>query len=360
MAEMHRAAAFFDAAYRAFTAAAAQAEVIVRRLHIAGVRVEAQYASRTLTARHAHALAHLPDFDGDPDLTVCLWETNQPGGALPALPWRFFADMYTPEYGTQGEIAGFNDGCWGALHTQWFGDLTLIDRQRRLALCSFTDAADLPYWYTAFPLRAVLHLYSRDLSLQLMHAAAVGTERGGVLIAGASGAGKSTTALSPLLPGARGGLRIAGDDYVAVSGEGETRRVHSLYSIVKLVNHPRHPFSHLQPYVINPVRRAEDKPMIALHAAAPQDLITGFPLRAIVLPRITHQRGSYIVPGRAIDALRALAPSTLFQTIAAKPVSFRKLAGLVRAVPVYTLMAGDDIAALPGLLADLLASLETA
>ncbi len=331
----------------------------MRRICPAGMRVEARYASARLATRHAPALAHLPGFEGEPDLTVCLWETGQPAGALPPIPWRFFPDMYTDEYGTQGEIAGFNDDRFGVLHHQWFDDLTLLDRDRRLALCAYGDAEALPYWYTAFPLRAALHLYSRDLPLQLMHAAAVGTARGGVLIAGVSGAGKSTTSLTPLLPGARGDLHIAGDDYVAVSGAGNTRCVHSLYSVVKLVNHPHHAFADLNQHIINPDRSPEEKAMIALHAAAPDRLIAHFPLRAIVLPRITGARDSHLAHGRAIDALRALAPSTLFQTVAAKAVSFRKLAELVRAVPVYTLLAGEDIAAIPGLLTDLLDSLET-
>jgi len=346
---------FFDRLLESYAEAAQHAGEVVRRVIIAGERIEQRFASPVLSARFAHALAHLPNhFDGAPDLTVYLWDGSARGGMLPPLPWRYFPDLYTNDYGSQGEIAGFNDARFSLNHVQWFQEITMIDRERKIALFHCADALALPYWYTAFPLRSTLHMASRDRPLQLMHAAAVGTSEGGVLLIGNSGAGKSTTALACLLAesGAHG-LQIAGDDYVAVgldNGGGQPT-VHSLYSLVKLVNHPQMDFPVLAPFVVNPDRPAEEKAMIALHQAAPDRLIRSFALRAIIMPCITGQTESRLVPGKAIDALRVLAPSTIYQTVAAKPITFRKLAGLVRSVPVYTLLAGTDIAVIPGVIA---------
>lgn len=346
---------FFEALQAAYDRAAAAVGEVRSRLFIAGVRVEMRFASQVMRLRFAPALAHHPaQFDGEPDLTVCLWEHGHAAGMLPRLPWRYATDRYTADYGTQGEIAGFNDARFGTLHHQWFGELTLIDRAAGRAFYTVRDAAALPYWFSAFPLRSVLHLWSRDRAMQLMHAAAVGSASGGVLIVGASGAGKSTTALACLADD-RHGLQIAGDDYIAVDAiGGGAPHVYSLYSVVKLVPQPRIAFPSLLPYALNPGWREDEKIMIGLHAAAPDRLITDYPLRAVVVPRITGARDSRIVPGRAIDALRGLAPTTIFQTIAAKRATFAKLVALVRSVPVLTLEAGTDMAGIPAAIAGLL------
>src|SRR4051794_7273185 len=64
---------------------------------------------------------------------------------------------------------------------------------------------------------------------QLLHAAAVGTEQGGVVITGRGGVGKSTAALLCL----EAGLAYLGDDYVVVALEPQPM-AYSLYCTAKL------------------------------------------------------------------------------------------------------------------------------
>jgi hypothetical protein len=335
-------AAFFDEMRQLYTRSAHKHGEICVRIIIAGVRVEQRYASRALYTRFSHALAHLPSFDGDPDFTAFYYEQDP----FPPLPWKYEPDLYTDDYGAQGEIRGFNDDRFGLMHTQWFHEFTFFDRERRECLFMVRDEHALPYWYSAFPLRHALQLWSRDHDFQVMHGAAVGTPEGGVLIAGASGSGKSTTTLACLTTP---DLYIAGDDNIAVSGIGgdQPLTVHSLYSVVKLVPSPMINFPDFLPFTINPNFGDHEKRMISLHQAAPHRLITAFPLRAIFIPRISGQPETTLTPANRAHALWALAPASIFQMGALKHSTYAKIARLVRDLPVFTLHVGTTIETIP-------------
>ena len=66
---------------------------------------------------------------------------------------------------------------------------------------------------------------------QLVHAAAVGTDEGALLITGRGGVGKSTTALACL----EAGMQFLGDDYVVVGLDPEPQ-VYRLYGSAKLTS----------------------------------------------------------------------------------------------------------------------------
>ena len=88
------------------------------------------------------------------------------------------------------------------------------------------------------------------------------TASGGVLIAGKSGSGKSTTTLACLTSG----LLYAGDDYVLADVAAEPY-VHSLYSTAKLVPDNCDRFPQLRPLVSNPDKLDEQKALIYLREA---------------------------------------------------------------------------------------------
>jgi hypothetical protein len=60
------------------------------------------------------------------------------------------------------------------------------------------------------------------------------------------------------------------------------------------------------------------------------------------------------VPISPVEALKALAPSTLFQLIGASQKDLRAMAELVRKVPCYRLELGTDLAAIPRAIEQLL------
>ena len=185
----------------------------------------------------------------------------------------------------------------------------------------------------------------------LLHGSSVGYEDGGLLLVGRGGSGKSTCALASL----DSDLLYAGDDYVAVE-LGPEPRVHSLYGSGKLV--PDH--SKLLPHLPQPAftgdAEADEKSIFFVNEAYPARMAASFPLRAVVVPKVTPGEAAY-APVDASTALRALAPSTLLQLYPARPMALARMAGLLRTVPAYALATGDRIAAIPPTLARLLQEL---
>jgi hypothetical protein len=337
---------YFDAVWEAAERAAATTSTRSAPLQIAGAPFRLHSVGHATAALILPALAHLcveSDTDDDP-FTIYVWDSAESGVPLPRIPWNYAPDRCTRDYGTQGEIRGYNDARFGVLHHQWFGQLTLIDRARRRGIVWFADAAAQPYWERAFPLRPLLHLWSRDTDLQLLHAAAVGTPRAGVLLIGVSGAGKSSTALACVPDGESDDsrLRIAGDDYAAVQIDSVAPMVYSLYNMAKLTPDSVARFPHFRAWIDNPERLDREKAMIPLHQHAPAALIPAFPLRAILLPRIAQADRTTITPARRFAALYAAAPTTIFQLIAAKAHTLHKLRALVECAPVYEVALGTD------------------
>jgi len=78
----------------------------------------------------------------------------------------------------------------------------------------------------------------------------------------------------------------------------------------------------------------------------PERMCQGFPLRAVLVPRI---RGSEpkVVPAPPAEALRALAPSTLLQLHPARPEALAGMARLLQRVPAYTLDIGGPVELIP-------------
>ena len=135
----------------------------------------------------------------------------------------------------------------------------------------------LPYFESSAPLRTIFDWWLSGRGLHLTHAAAVGTPDGGCLIGGRSGSGKSTTARACM--GTE--LAYAGDDFVLVGAEPEPY-VYNLYNTAKLDPDNLHRFPHLAPYIGNAERLRSEKAYLYLSAK----IATGFPLRAILVPRI--------------------------------------------------------------------------
>jgi hypothetical protein len=82
--------------------------------------------------------------------------------------------------------------------------------------------------------------------------------------------------------------------------------------------------------------------------AAPGIPIGGFPLRAVLVPRVVAaEPQTRVVPASPAAALAALAPSTIFQLHPPQPDGLARMAVLVRKVPCYSLELGSDVARIP-------------
>jgi len=192
--------------------------------------------------------------------------------------------------------------------------------------------------------------------------------RGGVLLVGRSGSGKSTTSLACI----GSTLGYAADDYCLLSfPEMGPPLVHSVYatgkadsdSVGRLPGHLRQAFasarlcdaSKLVLFV------TEEFPKVPLRSFPLRSFplrsfpLRSFPLRAVVFPRIKRRDASEadaapvdpsgaarLEPMSAVEALRALAPSTIFQMPGERAVGFSRLAAMARSVPCHSLLPGSD------------------
>jgi hypothetical protein len=338
--------AYFDGIRETFAAAERTAGSVERRYAIGPLVLRLRFAGPALVPAITSALAHLPP--GDPEreqVTVCLLDCAGAAVQRPAPAWGL------ERYGARGEIAGFAEGRIRAVYDVTQRALCMADLARGLGVFAIADVHAIPYYERGAPLRPILHWLLGAHGHQLVHGAAVGTPAGGVLLAGRGGSGKSTSALACL----GSGLLYAGDDYVLL-GSGPSPVVHSLYSTAKLDGAQLERFPRLRPLVDNGAQLATEKALIFLARHLPETLSPGFPLRALLLPRITGRRDSRLVPASPAAALSALAPTTLFQLPGDGHRAFHTLSALARALPSRWLELGTDLTRIPGVLAEVLHS----
>ena len=341
---------FFEAACRSFEQAARPA--LERVYHIGTQTLVVRFANERLMPRLTPALEHLamPEAVASAGttgpLTVCVWDSASTGVRMPPPPWTRDA------YASRGDLRGQATGRFQAAYqftTAGVGLLSLLDRAQALGMYWLSDAQHLPDYEGGGPFRNLLHWWLAEKGQQLIHAGAVGRAGGGVLLAGRGGAGKSTTALACLAAG----LRYLADDYCLLE-PGPEPQVWSLYNSAKVRLDGLKRFPHLAPLVDARDDHQEAKAIVFLQRHFPERLIRRFPLRAILLVRLAGRAASALTPATPAAALRALAPSTLFQLAGAGGAAFHMLGQLIRQVPCYYLEAGTDLGQLPGVVAALL------
>jgi hypothetical protein len=336
--------AFFDAMYGGATRAEAHAGHSDHYFSVAGHSIRLVIAGRGFADKLPAALGHLSrPSEAKPALTIHAWDDVSTGTFLPRLLSRylFFVQMHCFDYlGPRNEMIDFHgDRIRAVMHLDPV-IVSLFDPVRAVALYWTRDVEQIPIWDWGTPLRVILNEWAKLHGLFLAHSGAVGIAQGGVIFAGKSGSGKSTSALACLQDS---GLLYAGDDYSLLSTEGKPY-VHSLYSSAKLkglTDFER--FSHLLPFVANRDRIGEQKALIFLNDALPKKVTSGFPLRAILVPRISGRTETTIEPSTPIAALKALAPSTLLQLPGDGKQTLTNLSGLVRRIPAYRLNAGTQM-----------------
>ena len=336
--------AFFDAMHEGARRAEDEAGYRDHHYAIAGHPVRLRIAGSGFADKLPGALAHLSRPAGEtPALTIYAWDDVSTGTALPRLLSRylFFVQMHCFDYlGPRNEMTDFHGERLRAVMHLDPVIVSLFDPVRSVALYWTPDVARIPIWDWGTPLRIILNEWAKLHGLFLAHSGAVGLADGGVMFAGKSGSGKSTAALACL---DQGDLMYAGDDYSLVSVTAQPF-VHSLYSSAKLKGIPDFErFSDLLPLVVNRDHLERQKALVLLNDAYREKIATGFPLRAILVSRISGRPETTIEPTTPIEALRALAPSTLLQLPGDGRETMTHLSALVRRVPAYTLHAGTEM-----------------
>jgi hypothetical protein len=258
----------------------------------------------------------------------------------------------------RGDIAGFNDDRFGALWTSEDPGadgarqtLCTFDADARVGVLWTPSAAGLHWWERAAPLRPLLRWSLAGPGRTLVHGGTVGRDGQGVLLAGAGGAGKTSTTLAAVLAG----LQTAGDDYVGLDVRGAPT-AHAIYGGAKAAAPTLDLLPALRGAVRSEVIGEGEKYEVDIAGAWPERWAPELALRAVVIPALLPGGDTRVAPASGGEALLALAPSSVTQ-LPGDRGSLATMAALARAVPSFRLELGgrpeQGAAALAGLLEEL-------
>jgi hypothetical protein len=206
----------------------------------------------------------------------------------------------------------------------------------------------VPSWEVAQPFRTLLGWWAESIGAVLTHAAVVGGPDRAILFAGASGAGKSTSALACLVAG----MRLLSDDSALLELEDGHPVAHALYRTAKVDRQQLQ--SRLPSLKGFGTALAHDRGKAIL--AFPRQggaLLRKARITAIVTQGLAIDGKSRVLPESKARTLRVLAPSTLLQSAGNGQKALRLLAEIVQRVPCYRLQAGHDLTDLAKRLAEL-------
>ena len=165
---------------------------VERHFVLQGRPLTLRFAGNFLERAMCRALAHLAveTAPAAPELVIDCWDCARSGLEFPMPRWP--AKYWT----ARGEIMGL-DSAEGRL--AYFGWLKLLNAYfpaTGRAFYCLAAADPFPLQQAGSPALTIFNWWWETLGFQLVHSAAVGNEKGGVLIAGHGGAGKSTLAFS--------------------------------------------------------------------------------------------------------------------------------------------------------------------
>ena len=336
---------FFDDFFEAYKNAEVLCGGPIHRFYeIGGFTIRLSFANPTLIPYITPALAHLAIVPvSDPSLTIFLFDSSSTNIEIPTLPWQ------ENQYSRRGEIIGFTNERIHISHQWGTKALNLFDKERSLAIYWINNSNQIQYWDTGAPLLNILHLWFGEKGLQMVHGGAVGMPKGGVLLVGKGGSGKSTSALSCL----NSELFYAGDDYVLLARDPEPI-AHNVYCTGKVNSYDVEKFQFLFPALSNADWLNEEKALYFLNDQFPKKIIPSFPIRAILVPRITAKSKTYLELASTSDALTALIPSTIIQM----PFAGKKACEIITKIgmdaPCYYLNLGSELGQIPQVILSLI------
>jgi len=333
------ASTYFDEILVRITEAGHRLGFVERNYRIAGRPVRLRSTGLALATSLTRAFAHLASRPaGEPSLTVYL--TDGDAVRLPRSPWEPVNQaLPTAREWDDSPLMHVQDERVDGLLRLDEASVSMLDRVLRVGVFWAASRERVPRYERAAPLRAILDWWGGDHGCRVVHAGAVGTGRGGALLVGKAGSGKSTAVLACL----GSGLSYGGDDGVAVS-DGATPFIHSLYCSAKLrPDHLRRALPHLASVLDDSEEAHLGKRMFFLDRDRSSELGAGFPLRAVLLPRVTGRERTTTRAVSSGSALLALAPSTLFQLPGARQQRLHHMAEVLRRVPAHVLELGTDL-----------------
>lgn len=191
----------------------------------------------------------------------------------------------------------------------------------------------LPFYEKAAPMRMIFHHLAQAQGWSLVHSASVGLNDKGILLIGAGGSGKTTTALSA----AFAGFSYLGDDYVLLNPL--KKSILSLYQSGKFRWDSVQILKDLEALAVNP--RSDKKGFFFL-TDTPAKLAKSLPFSGIVIPRINGGETTSYRRIPSTKALLFLSASTIFQMPGSGKTTLQTIKKAIRQVPAYEMELGTN------------------
>jgi hypothetical protein len=293
-------------------------------LSLAEHPVHLRIAGAALHARSIPALAHLVGHVGRASLTIDCWDRNATGVEPPPPPVPQHSPLMR---GGARELVGRDVRM---TYDSWMRMLCVYDRRRDRAFVTVADADQIPAWVDRAPLRTIFTWWAGDTGLAFLHASAVTSGDGAIVLAGASGSGKSTTAMACFADG----LGFIADDACLVRLDPQPT-VFTVYGKAKLERDAFHNLPQLAELAVDP-----DGASVVIDAT--RRVVPSAPLRAVVLPTLTDGRRSRLAQVSPTAARRLLVRTTLVEG-GAGGAALGPITELAGRVPCYRLELGSDL-----------------
>jgi hypothetical protein len=341
-----RPAAYFESTWAAFASVSGEPWQTTHRVGGRTVRIEGKGSA--LASALLPALAHLAcntsaaDATPTPDLVVRTWDLSSGRIGPPPL------DAAPGDQLVHDRVAALSDERFVVIWERHFDAITLVDRATGRAVYFTGDAAVLPYYETAAPLRALWHAWFSHQGLLPLHGACVGRDGAALLLTAPGGNGKSTTALLAL----QAGFDYLADDWCLLKPRAPA--AHRLFGTAKLRPDNLHRFPGLADRIHNHDKLDEEKATFFLQRDFAPQLRSSARLHAIVVPRVTGRPETTFAPAGAALAWHALMGVTVRGIAGSGREAFALLGEVARCAPVFRLDLGTDLAGIPPVLEALL------
>jgi glycosyltransferase involved in cell wall biosynthesis len=337
---------FFNQSVERFHEAVSLTGEVRRYFSIGDTAVCLVFAGEELVPFLTPAIAHLEIAPVDKaDFEIMIWDSRSTNVEMLPPPCE------RANFTERGDFWGFGSKrIRTAFHWSDFS-VNLMDLETNTGFYWVKTVEHLPMWVFAAPLRTLFHWWMEKNGGQLLHAAAVGTDDGAVVITGKGGVGKSTTALSCL----RSGMYYLADDYLIVRMKPEPV-VQSLYCTAKLLPGDLEKFPEFLGFIQSSEKQDDtEKRLLFLFPAMKDRIVKELPLLAVVKPEVVEKVESALSEIQYNKILGALSFTTISQLPYAGEFTQTFIADLISRLPCYLLSLGRDINSTPELLKGFLA-----
>lgn len=292
------------------------------------------FASEDLHRLFASSFARTAVPVAAPAMSVALWEPRPDIAAIEPLPWPAEA------YRACGEIAGYSDGRYYIRLDVPMDALTVLDVETGRAAYLNRNPRALPTYEWAGPLRWLIQRLAVEHDMVFAHAAAVARPGRAAVIAGARGAGKSTTTLACYAAG----FDYLGDDRCLLSGSPRPR-VFSVYSTAKVFAGDANQFAiaDLGRVAIQPQRDDDGKILIPLDRIARERVVGAADIGCILIPKRDGSARSGFRRAEPAEAVRLLVAEIVGQSPVTAARSLALATRICRDLPIFVLDAGTDL-----------------